>query len=437
MPYIYGIPQILASSSVLLGRVTSVFFSLVAFGIWLYIARKKSGTIGLSVTALLLATFTYGIYYNSMVKTYALVTLFFALTYLALSSDMKRDWVFLTAAASSLSAVMTRLSALPFTVVIVIYLLVTTPGKKVKLAIGILCVSVLIGFLLLVSQDIPAARWSLITHHIGQWGSRPDSAKLHKILYGRAPDLLLSFLPYLVLFFLSLLLSQRRRENHGVFQQRDKVFVIGVTLFGISHFANGGWALDYFVPGIFSLLPVVGMTFAHAYSRQKPNLKWNMILRVFLFSFLISEAIRGGWQFFDLSGGRTPMAEVQDISRYIRSQTVATDRIIVFEGLALAIDSNRQVMPGMTMAQFSMVTGEADETKQLNLVNPDILLDYLSSGTARIVVFSEFDWTRWRQLGIYDQVEAKLDACYELSFERDNVGQRSEPVYIFTRQDNC
>ena len=41
LPYIYGIPQILFSSSIVIGRVTSVILSLAAFTVWLYIAKIK------------------------------------------------------------------------------------------------------------------------------------------------------------------------------------------------------------------------------------------------------------------------------------------------------------------------------------------------------------------------------------------------------------
>ena len=80
LPYIYGIPQIFFQS-LYLGRVTSAFFSIVAFILSWVIAKNYGGKMAGGITALLGATFTYGIYAQSTIKTFSLTTLFFILAF--------------------------------------------------------------------------------------------------------------------------------------------------------------------------------------------------------------------------------------------------------------------------------------------------------------------------------------------------------------------
>jgi hypothetical protein len=63
LPYIYGLPQIVFTPSIYLGRATSVLFSITAFLVCIVIAHRYAGRMGAGLTALLLGTFTYGIYF--------------------------------------------------------------------------------------------------------------------------------------------------------------------------------------------------------------------------------------------------------------------------------------------------------------------------------------------------------------------------------------
>ncbi len=437
LPYIYGLPQLFLQPGVLLGRVTSVAFSVSAFVIWLSIVRKRSGILGASVTALLLATFTFGLYHNSIVKTYALVTLSFTLTFFFMTRDREREWSALAAAAAALMAVLVRLSALPFTVIIVAYLLLTRRPPRVKFAVGLLAILTLAGFFLLYSQDSQAASWNLLGYHAVEQDGTPLVLQLDTFLIPCGSSTLQSFLPYILLGLVCLLFSKRTSMKLDRFSQQALVFVLAVILFGAANFSAGNCHIEYLVPAVSVMLPLLGMSFAHAYRRQKGSISRNAVLRIMLFALLISEALRGGWQFIDLSGGQLPFLELREVAEQVREQTTPTDRIIALESLWVAVEAERNVLPGLTMAQFSLFEGESDEARRLKLVNGDIMLGYLSSGAAKVVVFTDLDWANWRRLGMADQVGEALDECYEPPLVRNNYGQYAARVYLYARAVHC
>ena len=74
--YVYGVLQIV-QPSIYLGRLTSIILSFGALLLGVATARRYAGARAGAIAALLFATFAFGIYFNSIVKTYALVSFFF------------------------------------------------------------------------------------------------------------------------------------------------------------------------------------------------------------------------------------------------------------------------------------------------------------------------------------------------------------------------
>lgn len=436
-PYIYGLPQFILSPSLLLGRATSAVFSISAFAIWLVIVRKRSGVLGASLTALLLGTFSLGLYANAIVKTFAVLTLFLTLTFFLMTESRRRQYFAVLAAATALAAVLVRLSALPFAFVIIAYLLATSRPKNVKLAIGLLTTAVLVGFLFLYGQDSQAVIWNLVGYHSVAPGSGPAFLQFDLFVLPCASAVLISFLPYLALAVLCLLFSGWRTWKPDTFGRQSLVFGLGVAMYGAANFVGGSCHIDYLIPAAYVLLPMLAMGFAHAYRRQRYSIPRNAILRVALFAILISEMVRGGWQYTDLSGGLPPIYEIREIADQVRVQTSPTDRLLALEALTIAVEADRPVLPGLTMAQFSLYEGESDQARRLKLVNGDIILQYLNSGAAKVVVFTDQDWEGWRGLGISGKVEAALSDCYESPEVRDNFGQYARSVYIYIRKPDC
>ena len=89
LPYIYGVPQLI-QPGILTGRLTSIFFSVAGLALWLRIAQRHGGGLAVALAALLLGTYTFGIYLQSIAKYFALVSFLFAATLSVLTS--KGEW---------------------------------------------------------------------------------------------------------------------------------------------------------------------------------------------------------------------------------------------------------------------------------------------------------------------------------------------------------
>ena len=329
LPYIYGLPQILFGPSLYLGRITSILFSAITLVVYLSIAHKHSGKIGAGMTVILLCTFTYSIYFMSIVKTYALLAMLFALVLLALESDHKHKY--LVAIALSFLAAMVRLSAVAFAIPVVVYCLFATRDKWGAIILCHILVSIASFFFL---ADVDATRWNLITHHVMQ-GNPSVSARLAEI-----PSRLLDFAKQFYVYIgLALSIGFISRTKVARITPLS-IFTIGLILFSASHLITGGWHIEYFAPAMMGFLTLIAIAFAKVYTPRQ----------LAILAIIVLPASRA-MPFIDISGGTLPVEEIREVSEYISEHSVATDKILALEALWIVAESNRQALDGMTMAQ--------------------------------------------------------------------------------------
>ena len=75
------------------------------------------------------------------------------------------------------------------------------------------------------------------------------------------------------------------------------------------------------------------------------------------------------------------------------------------------------------MSEFSYQRMGTPEAKALQLVNGDILLDYIVTQRARVIALTEFDWLMLGETGYDDRVREALERNYELKRTRLEFGQ--------------
>lgn len=75
------------------------------------IAKRYAGAMGGAITALLMASLTICVYFNSIIKTYALITLCFAAALFVLSSDLGDTAKYMLALFFALGAALVRVTA--------------------------------------------------------------------------------------------------------------------------------------------------------------------------------------------------------------------------------------------------------------------------------------------------------------------------------------
>lgn len=430
LPYIYGIPQKLFFPSLFLGRITSVILSISAFTLSLLIAYRYGGEKASAITSLSLATFTYGIYFQSITKTYALTTFFFVLAFFILSYDFRKDLKFTFVTMAVLLAVLTRLSALLFAIPFIIYAFIFS-NTKTKLIIIALCVLATYWIFSLALPNIEAAKWGLLTHHVLQWGNLSVTGKIAHIINTRIP-LFGVWLPGYILLWGSIIffgykpIKTYLKSNIPIF-----VAVIGLLLFAIPNISSGAFYIEYFVPCLFLLFPIMGIFYVKIINRQKYLSK--IILQTLFVVSVILGLIRGGVYFIDISSGLLPIKEVQQIAEIVAEKSTLNDKVYTLQALSVAVEANREVMPNMALAQFSFYKVDTKTANRLHLINDQITLNYIKNRIPKVVILTTLDWDILRNTNNFNHIVMALEKNYKLILTQENFGQSEDRIEVYIR----
>jgi hypothetical protein len=432
MPYGYGLFEKIFAPGLSLGRVLTAAFSLAAFLLCVGAAARRGGMKAGGIAALLGASFTYGIYFQSITKTYALTTLFFATALYALSFERKRDLHLILAAAAAWLAVLTRLSAAFFALPVLLYAFFASGmrGKAAILAVSLAAASWMAALTL---PDPQAAAWGLVGYHASQWGVDSFAGRVAQIFLVRIPELLGAYPAYFLLFVVLALIGFRcARPLHG--PGWDMVAVLaGWCLFVLPNLASGGFGAEYFVPWIFLSFPMAGIAFAK-FSEQAGRFPW-MALQTALLSALALGFLRGGYPFLEYSGGQTPVAKIRAAAAVVSRNTAPGDSIFAMEALWLAVESGRPAMPNASMAQFSYLQAATPTAERLHLLNGEIVCRYFTERVPKMVALTDGDWNILRTAPDFECIVDSLEKNYRLIDLEDGFGQHGDRLELYLRQE--
>lgn len=449
LPYVYGLPQILIGPSMYLGRITSFLLSVANLSLCILLARRYSGHMAAGLTALLFATFTYGIYFGVIVKTYALVSLLFTLTFVVISSRLRESIKYPLAAVVALLPATVRLSAIVFSLVIITYCLINARSRPRSIILA-LCGIIVVVTVLFTARHSHVVRWNLLGHHLAQWGQATLGERIRHILFGRIPAVMVFFLSYLLLgtSVASVIVCRpviRRKAERYVGRHRSLVFVsLGLILFASAHLTTGGFHAEYFVPAISSLFPIISVAYVGALRslgagrsedathRQSHGWAKKLLHELFALS-LVLVPVRHTAALVDLSGGELPISEIRQVSQYVADNTEVSDSILALEALWVSIEADRAALPGLTMAQFSYQDISKEEAQALKMVNGNLILQYIKHGTAEAIILTDLDLEMLRNSGVAHSIQQTLSNRYELALVRENFGQRAGEAYVYLR----
>lgn len=440
LPYVYGLPQFLFGPSLYLGRFTSLFFSLTTFACAVALAWRLQGAPAAALTALLLATFTTGIYHNTIVKTYALVALFFTLTLLTLTTRLGERVKYVLALGFAACAVLVRLSAAGFFVVIVVYILAVAQEKKVKIAVlGVLLFLGAVMVLLIMHPDRDVIVWNLVAYHLDQWGQLSLAERLGEIFRHRLWSLLRYLGLYILLAFL-LFLSVLARRSGRVARQQQQFLLAGAAallLFILSHFFGGGWYYEYVVPAIVAGFPLMAARSVQVYREGSARKIYRRLIPLLLLAIFLFYPVEGIVLYTDRAGDASPVAEVGEVASFVAAHSRPSEAIMVLEALWIPVVADRAVLPGMTMAQFSYQPFVTEKATRLHFVNGEIMRRYLVSGAPAVIIFTDYDLLTLLEAGAVDALRDPLNEHYQLRLEREGFGPRSERIFVYLRRDDA
>jgi hypothetical protein len=433
LPYIYGIAQNLFSPSIYLGRVTSVLFSLAAFILALLISKNYAGEMASGIASLLGATFTFGIFFQTIVKTYALTTFFFMLAFFVLTTSFRKDIKLVLSIIFVLLAVLTRLSAAFFAIPFLFYALIVS-NTKIRVIILGLCFLAVGWILILAWPNLGDAKWALITHHTSQWGHLSIVERASRIVSVRIPRLWAAFYPYFILWAVLLFLGFSQIRHYIKRYLAVSIALAGTCLFAIPNLLSGAFYTDYLAPFVFVLFPISAIAYTKLFPRQG---KFPQIMMTMALFFPLVFGLMDGKNYIDTSGAVAPVEKIIKVSTIIKENSTHQDQIFVLEALWLVVEADRQALPDMTMAQFSFYDTDTKAANHLHLVNGEIAWNYIRRSIPKIVILTDTDWELFRQQSsYYKNIRDSLKNNYRLLSSEADFGQYGGTVEIYVRSVN-
>ena len=432
LPYIYGVIQIVYPS-LWWGRLTSIVISLGIFVLGVVAARRVAGTRAGAITALFLAAFTFGIYFNTIVKTYALLSFFFVATLWVLTSQLDDALKYPLASLFAFAATFVRITALFFLAPLLLYAFVAARSLRTRVLLLIECgVAILAGGFFLLPDEI-AARWNLFDSHLSHWGDATTYMRVESLLTERLPDLIQNFGLLVMLFAAAVYAIGRIGKLDGRRQDSRPLVVVtvGLFLFAMAHLVNGIWVIEYMVPAVVAFFPILGIVLSQAYGgfEKSARLFFQGLVAMALVLLVFNESVAH----IDVTGRQLPLSEVEQAAMFVQRESQPSDLILALEGLGVVVDADRSTLPGFTLAQFSLQSLDTSSAQQLHVVNPALLVAAVNQSNPPIILLTDADWVRLNLIDVPNAnlLRQMLAQRYHLGLSIPRFGQSATLLSIY------
>ncbi len=456
LPYIYGGLQKLFGTSLLLGRITTGIFGLVALVLTMAVAKILSGERASLLAGAAIAVNPFVIYFMIITKTYSLSVMLITLSLLLVFKKGHERFNYPLSVACLAIAVGVRLTVLPVLVLTLIYIAIVKRKYLLRSATtsSLILASIFLPFIIL---DPKAAYFNVLGYHLARYNPQtPAELILGKI---RALfELLIKFpflLPFIFLgisFFLvprinCLWVSSKKDiRNYWphllVFSSFASVFLI--------HFVPGGSLPEYQVLNIPLAAIFAGWLFDEwsldIKKSYKKSLLAMLVIGLLLFSFVgarpIHRVLDPRTSYINLSGNRLPVHEVSEVGRFVKEHTTP-DQLLFTTHTFLALEANRNVLEGMEMGIFSFYPEwSTKKAKRYEVVNFEILKEYIRSRSAKALIITDTDFIHsgiyeTTGSGIRESLLELIEDNYHREFSMDNFGQFGQgydKVHVYLRK---
>jgi hypothetical protein len=433
LPYVYGLLQHLLLQSIYVGRITSVVFSASAFLLSMKIAIQYGGKVAVGVTSLLSGTFLFGIYYQSITKTYAMTTFFFLLSFFLLASSSGHEIRLILSSLIVLLAALTRLPAILFAVPFLLYAFFVSRIRG-KILLVVLC---LLGCLWIFSLALPnpyAELWDIFLNFLFQRGNISVVERLARIMTVSIPELIVQFPCYILLAGILAILSARRMNNALRTYWAVFVTTAGLLLFGAINLITGGYLVEYDVPLLFVSFPIMGIAFARLFPAMEKRSRF--VLQLAIVAAVAMGLVRSRLYYYDLSGGQLPIEKIRNVAAIVTKNSAPGDSVFSLEALPIAFEAHRTVLPNMAQGQFSFMNTDTATANALHAINGDIALKYISTAEPKLILLTDTDWDLLRGSPDYQAIIDALKQNYRLIYRDDHFGQLDDAVEVYLRFAN-
>lgn len=446
--YVYGVPQVLGGG-LLAGRLTSVALAVGAVALSAWTARRLAGPAAGAFVAGLALGYPAGIYFAALVKTYALAAFLLAATFAALAAKDARERSDPIAVAAAIALALTRTSGLPFAALVTLWCVATAPSARARrrsLAVAAAGMAIGAGFLL---PDLAAVRFFLGDFHQIWWYGAPTATKIAVILTERIPAWGLDYAPYWALLAAACVASLASAEGRTFARENPALPLtfLGLGGFLATHLVAGQFgSVEYFVPAIPVTLGMCAAVGGHLLlgpaAALPPRRAAALATAVGVAVCVVTLWRPSVAPFVERPGGDGTIAAIDEVAQFVRASTGPGDEILAFWAQHVAVEADRDLVPGISLGIFSYVDRPKPEAEALHSLNRGHLLALLRTRRPAAVVLSDVDLAQLRKAGTLSKRKLDpapllrlLEANYRLSFTGRGHGLVApERVYVYLRR---
>lgn len=356
-PYVYGGFQALLGPGLLAGRFLTALFSLLAIGSVLLHAKRLGGSSALVLTCGLVCWNSFQVYHLTILKLYGLTTLLLTLGLTAgLIETNRRRWAVLGAGCLSL-AVCVRLTVLP---ALVVFLLGPILSRRPKRELLAPIITSLVALGVVVGGSYVSAP-EQFTFGVYEYHLLKESFSLARQLVYKVDNMIELarhwFLGLLLGSFLIVqwimnahvqgLLAKLRNWRMSSLEQTTLAVAAVIALHSTSQ-------VSYMYTYLVVVFPIAGLLIGVSGARALAGLAGAQS-RLLLHCYMIGSALALFSQGLGSAGpfrAGGPVRSLVEVARYVKARTPA-DKPILTENNSLAVEAERQVLPGDEMNVLS------------------------------------------------------------------------------------
>ncbi|MBL8080125.1 MAG: hypothetical protein JNM55_19305 [Anaerolineales bacterium] len=432
LPYIYGI-GLSVFPSIYTGRLVSLVISCLNLFIAFLISKKYFNKEAFVWFFFVVISNSDSFYFNTIVKTYPLTLLLFLLSLYLWISNLKPETKYPLMFSVLLFGVFTRLTFAFFAFFILLNLIVEIYKLKNRSAVlaKILYLNVPLLFIG-VSFLYPTPEnfiWNVYTYNAGIHGFLFSANtffeyRSHLLGYLRSVKV---FWPIGIPIVFAVVSGYYYRN---IKQEKFRLIfsvAFSVFLFLSVHFVGSGPMYEYYIPATTFLVALI-IWFLFSFTEIKSGINsfvlWTSRFALVATTIMLIYTGRFGLYNYEYYHGKPPIGTIREIAmvvnRYYPEQPIFT-----MEALYVAIEARREIMPGMSMAQFSVLDLDREQAEELHFINSEMLIDVLNSNRTKVLVLNEREANSLAEI---------IENDYVKVFEVDNFGQKSIRAFVFIRK---
>jgi len=400
LPYVYGIPQVLFGSSILVGRLTSFALGLITILLSSALARRLAGDMASVIaSALLCATSTF-LWVFSTTRTEPLTVFFVVLSLHGLLRPSGSRAGLLTVSAM-IWATAARISFLPATLFVLCVAMYSNRRSKAMCAAIIFLAT--LQFLILFGIPLAAGRGNMVFDVLRAqlWRHRQFDPGVHITLWQQLSAGLISVLDHLTRLYVGATLASVTlvvfvllTSKFKTIRQAKPHYLIAVML-ATALYVPQLTVIDigevYLMPSAVIITIVLSCCLSDFHQELHPS-PGAALLSAMAVSMIITQAISG------VRDARRrihptiqPIAQLRDAARYVQAAVEPDEQIVTFSTY-IAIEADREVAPGLETSWFSLFPAFSDErARELKVVNVALFNEALRDNRTTCVLLTDFD----------------------------------------------